>query len=300
MTLKDDMAVFQRALQQVQASGILDQIRAVEGMIHQMKSAGVFDQIRAAQQALNSMAVPTQQLAKSLIEAERLFARLLGHIQLSDFQEWLSAEEGDAIEVLTSRGWWPHPEWPFRSLRTFSDLKREGQIGQLDNLICASYEANRARPMRQAVDRWMKLPEFKARRRIFQDSLWAYRKGRYGLAVSHLLPQIEGVLRGFAERLGFAQSAWKKVGRDISENQPNYTDSFTEAFLNAWGSLYDSSLPQGQRASRKRRFPVRRHAILHGVDVKFARRAYAMRLFLMLDTMHYLITNYETAERSGA
>jgi hypothetical protein len=47
-------------------------------------------------------------------------------------------------------------------------------------------------------------------------------------------------------------------------------------------------------------FPVRRHSILHGTSLRFGRRAYAMRIFLMLDALHYFISEFERADRRAA
>jgi hypothetical protein len=179
-------------------------------------------------------------------------------------------------------------------------LMRAGKVRGLDRLICDSYEFNRARPMRLAVDRWASVPEFQTRRKLFKDGLWAYRKGKYGLALTHWLPQVEGVLRGLAERRGLAQGGWKQAGRATLRQQSGYESSFAETFLRALFSVYENSLPVGHRLPAASTFPVRRDAILHGIDVRFGRRAYAMRVFLMLDTLHYFIDQAERQERAAA
>jgi hypothetical protein len=267
--------------------------------LQQMQSAGVFGQIRALYRALDSIALPSQEIAKAVTHVQDAYARLLRQIKLPDFEAWARAER-EATKILSERGWWPHPEWPVAVVYQVIRLKREGRIRQLDRTICASYEANRARPMRQAIRRWVSLPEFRARRRILEDGLWAYRRKKYGLAVTHWLPQIEGILRGFAERQGFAQGSWKQIGRNIRAQQPDYAMSFTQAFFDALASLYHDSLPIGRRAPKRARFPVQRDSILHGVDLRFGRRAHAMRVFLMLGTLHFFISSYERAETGAA
>jgi hypothetical protein len=189
---------------------------------------------------------------------------------------------------------------PLSSAREVVRVKRDGRIRQLDRVICESYEASSARPMRQAIGRWMGLPEFRVRRRILEDGLWAYRRKKYGLAVTHWLPQIEGILRSFAERQGLAHSAWKRTGRDMAGEQPDYATSLTQPFFDALTSLYDDSLPAGRRAPKRPRFPIQRDSVLHGVDLRFGRRAHAMRVFLMLDTLHFFITSYERADKGAA
>lgn len=277
----------------------LKYLKPVVRKLQQMQFAGAFEQIRAFQRAINSVVFPKAEIFAAVIQAQEVYEKLLRQVRFPDFERWARAER-EATTILTARGWWPHPEWPVMVLHQVVRLEREGRIRQLDREICESYEANRARPMRQAIGRWTSLPEFGVRRRILEDGLWAYRRKKYGLAVTHWLPQIEGILRNFAERQGFAQSAWKRVGRDIREEQPDYMRSFTDAFFDAWASLYHEALPTGRRAAKKRRFPIQRDSILHGVDLKFGRRANAMRTFLMLDTLHFYISELESAEMSAA
>lgn len=40
-------------------------------------------------------------------------------------------------------------------------------------------------------------------------------------------------------------------------------------------------------------FPINRNRILHGLDTKAGTRANAMRLFLVMETLHYMIKEYK-------
>jgi hypothetical protein len=271
----------------------------IQRVLQRMGTTGVFAKMRVVAQQLNSIVLPPTDAIAAIVKAADIYTRLFQQIRLPDFERWARAER-EATEILVTRGWWPHPNWPVSAVHEVIRLKREGRIRQLDRLICESYELNRARPMRQAIDRWIDVPEFHARRRLFEDGLWAYRKGKCGLALTHWLPQVEGVLRGFAERQGFAQSGWKRAGRDIIQRQPDYASSFREACLGALLSVYDDSLPVGRHPAGLGAFPVQRDAILHGVDLRFGRRAHAMRVFLLLDTLHYFIDQLERQEKSAA
>jgi len=311
-----------RRLQQLQSEGLFERIHAFEQALdsvvfpsqeilamvdevtavrklQQLQSEGLFEQIRAFEQALDSVVFPSQEIFAVLDRVQDAYATLLRQVKLPDFEAWARAER-EATKILTARGWWPHPEWPVAVLHRVVRLKREGRIRQLDREICESYEANRARPMRRAIGRWMSLPEFGARRGILEDGLWAYRRRKYGLAITQWLPHIEGILRSYAERQGLAQSAWKRLGRDIRGEQPDYMRSFTDAFFDAWASLYNEALPTGRRAPQTSRFPIQRDSILHGVDLRFGRRAHAMRIFLMLDTLHFFLISFERTEMSAA
>ena len=289
----EDFSTIQRSINSIRASGISDKLLKMQQVVRQMESQGVFAQIQAATREYANMVDTAQKLSLVLESATRTFTQILSGIKLPDFDEWRQVE-GEAIEILTQRGWWPLPHWPLRLLRSVVQLKKDGHLRRLDSFICDAYEVDRGKPLRRALESWGDLPEFKIRRKIFEDGLWAYRKKKYGLAVNAWLPQVEGVLRELAARQGFGPQSWKRSATDLKASQPDYMEAFTDAFFGAFHSLYHTS--PGNRAPERANFPFNRHAILHGAALDFSRRAYALRIFLMLDTLHYLIVK---AEKSG-
>ncbi len=213
------------------------------------------------------------------------------------FDKWKRDEE-EAIEVLTSQGWWPHPYWPVNVMYEVLRLKREKKLRSLDRVISDSYEASRLRPMRHAMASWWELPEYRARRAILRAGFNAYKKSDYISAVSVWLPQIEGVMRGKLERDGLSPSGWKRaLQRDSTgeqdEVEARIADIVTNTFWAFFYSLYDTKKLQSNQVISKRQFPIRRDLVLHGVDLRYGRRANAMRIFLMLDTLHYFIIEYD-------
>ncbi len=266
-------------------------------------NSGLYDEILTVQkqwiQLEKEMQGPFEALKAASMQFESLITAFFRQNPLPDFSEWAKTT-GEGIAILRNRGWWPYPDWPASIFRTIVDMKRDGRIRSLDRMICDSYEADRASLMREAIVRWEKTPEFKERMRILKDGLWAYRKKKYGLSITSWLPQIEGVMRSFASRQGLAQGAWKRSRTQLEDAQPDHLEPFTEAFFEAFNELYDSSLPVGKQSPRKTTFPIQRDSILHGVSLKYAGRANALRIFLMLDSIHYLIQHYDEAAQEAA
>lgn len=230
-----------------------------------------------------------QEIARQMREPLMRALELSGWIQqwyrdlgraLAPFNEWLQAQQ-EAMAVLVDRGWWPHPHWSAGLMIQVLRLKREKRLRSLDRMICEAYEYNRFRAMRQALRRWSTVPEFKERAGILEDGMWAYSRGRYRLAISAWLPQVEGILRGVTDRHGWSSAGWKRTISDLTNER-----SFITAFL----ALFDSG-----RGPVKGRGP-RRHAIAHGRAIRFGRRVYALRIFLILDALHYFIHEFETRE----
>ncbi|MGZ5385238.1 MAG: hypothetical protein ACXWH0_14815 [Acidimicrobiia bacterium] len=194
-------------------------------------------------------------------------------------ERWLRLHE-EAVEILQSRGWWAHPQWPTGVFTQVVALKHEKRLRSLDRMICDTYEANRCSLMHEALRRWGNVPEFNARRKIIAEGLWAYRKGKYTLAVSAWLPHVEGVLCDVTVRNGWGSGGWKRTAKEIVEEK---------TFLRACLSLFD-----------ERPYPLKRDPVLHGSHLQFGTRTQAVRVFLMLDALHFFISESEKAARKAA
>ncbi len=229
------------------------------------------------------IAEPLQRAAEAVLQVQAWYRDLADKLGPA-LREWLRTNE-EATAVLVEHGWWPHPHWPITVLREVLRLKQTRRLRSLDKMICDAYEANRRKPMREAVDRWMSLPEFRQRRRIIEDGLWAYAHRRYALALSAWLPHVEGVLRDLTDRRGWRPASWKRTIHEVVDEQ---------TFVRVCLALFEDSTPQG------RAFPVRRDPILHGTFLNFGRRAFALRVFLILDALHYFIHEFETTEPQAA
>ena len=64
---------------------------------------------------------------------------------------------------------------------------------ELDEVIPAYFANDGCRELREMVDGWSLLPDWRGR--VFEEAFWAHRNGKYVLSVSALAPQIEGILR---------------------------------------------------------------------------------------------------------
>ena len=199
----------------------------------------------------------------------------------ADFQRWRE-EHKEGIAILSAHGWWPHPNWPLRIIHNVVKLKREKRLRQLDRLICDNYDEDNFLLIKKAVRAWNVLPEYKERSRIFRTGLDAYMRRDYISAVSVWLPQVEGVLRARKERDGDSADRWKGTIETLGpETDSMIVGDFSRFFL----ALYE----RATETPPKKDLPIRRHAIFHGIDLTFGRRANAMRVFLTLDTVHYIL-----------
>jgi hypothetical protein len=92
-----------------------------------------------------------------------------------------------------------------------------------------------------------------------------------------------------------SSGAWKRVTNDFRTNVDDEASLFLDSFVELFDDLYAQS---GVKA--RPRFPVNRNAVLHGTDVRFGRQANALKLFLLLDAIHYFLTHQERAVKAVA
>ena len=250
-----------------------------------------------------------QNLLAGLTPPQSFYSQLEGFARLAsgsgqfwpDLQRWKEEYE-EGIAVLTAHGWWPHPYWPVRIIRNVFRLKREKQLRQLDRWICDTYDEDNFLSIKEAVQAWNVLPEYKERSRIFKTGLEAYLRRDYISAVSVWLPQVEGVLRARAVRDGFSTKSWKRTITILGQETAlaEIDSMIVGDFFRFFHALYKGA----KKKPPKKELPIRRHVFVHGTDLTFGRRANAMSVFLMLDTIHYFLLEYgnkaQVPEGSGA
>ncbi|MCH7809215.1 MAG: hypothetical protein IH863_01385 [Chloroflexi bacterium] len=76
------------------------------------------------------------------------------------------------------------------------------------------------------------------------------------------------------------------------------TSMFVDAFSEIMRDLYNQKLDTS--STRRSRLPMNRHAILHGEDLRFATRANAVRVFMLLNAVHYFLSAFVEADEKAA
>ena len=213
------------------------------------------------------------------------------------FRQWLD-DFHEAIQLLNDRGWLVHPDSDLGMIRGVLSLKREKRLRQLDRFICEQYEGVRYSQMKKLMADWNEIPEFHSRRKILNAGFRAYKTRNYTAAVYTWLPHVEGVLTDYAIRCGYGRGAWKRFPEEYRASADDVRATVTEDFFGFFHSMYKADKLTWKPTRGD--FPLRRDPILHGAELQVpVTRANAMRTFLMLEMLHYLIRECDSQRQAA-
>jgi len=237
--------------------------------------------------AISKIVAPIQRLQQPLlriIESERQRKRVT--VAFQECNLWLAPSMIELCEQITQ-------------------LHYEGKKQVIPSIISRHYKKNDWAVLKKAVNNWKNNRFFRPRMGIVLDALDAHIDGKYTLSVPALLPHIEGIALDIIKKydipkldkpLIFTKDTYDSNGVVTSPSrvfaQVAATFSFEE-FIAIESFLYylERTLyfsPHGIRKglkTLKKESQLNRHAILHGVQIKYATPMNSLRCFLALDVL---------------
>ena len=147
--------------------------------------------------------------------------------------------------------------------------------------------------LKEMTERWSGSQIFEKRKTLIQDSLWAHGQKKYTLAISTLVPQIEGIITDWLGHHGFVPDSQKKkleefstvLQQQIKSSSVSMVASSTLRFIQ---DLVFGSFKWSDDISVT---PPRRHVVGHGkyLDDMYTEKN-SVVVFLLLDTIYCLIS----------
>lgn len=238
-------------------------------------------------QAMSQYVAPLLKLQEPLlriIESERQRKRVT--VAFQECNLWLAPSMIELCEQITQ-------------------LYYEGKKQVIPSIISRHYKKNDWAILKKTVNNWRSNKFFRPRMEIILDALDAHIDGKYTLSVPALLPHIEGIALDIIKKydipkldkpLIFTKDTYGSNGVVTSPSrvfaQAAATFSFEE-FIAIESFLYylEKTLyfsPHGIRKglrTLKKESQLKRHAILHGVQIKYATPMNSLRCFLALDVL---------------
>jgi hypothetical protein len=276
-----------------------------ENMAETLESIGaqmkVFSDI-----VLENLRPQLQEMSGILVERwQREFAPLFRSLA-EVMQQWLEAVEKESklVEPLLRRAkLWYTPSMPRKLLINLKELSEQNSNltkEQIEQVFVDYYAENDGENLRTMVSSWSDSPIYKRRMPIILDALDAHIAGKYTLSIPALLPQVEGILSSITgETAGRPGKILKraiehdypdvKVFNAISKDilitlatdpflyKGNIGEFFTPEKFNGWITT------QGLNGQ-----PLNRHAILHGVQIDYPSKTNSLRVFFLLDSIHWI------------
>jgi len=210
----------------------------------------------------------------------------------TEFQQKYNIAEKKAARILRKYKWFITPSMPlpfvFQVVK--SGEKQGRQDKEINRLFIKYFEANNWRNLESMVESWKNNPLLKKRYKILSDCVDTIKlasKKKINIAnvvLPTLITKIDGALsdymesknvvwNGYADRNNQVRASKSKILTDELDNQA------TDAFLNI---LFQGS-QRGQPLVTP--FNFNRHKIIHGESVKYGRKDYMIRAFMVLDLL---------------
>ena len=215
--------------------------------------------------------------------------------------------EKKAVDVLQKYKWFITPSFDISFVFKIIQLdKKKGRHDKAVNKLFIDYfSSNNWQKLEVMVDNWRNKPLFKKRSIILRDCIKVLKQVRdkkineANVILPALIAQIDGILTDY---LVSKNIKWDvayddyvqhgkvtKIGRK-SQFKKNTSKVLTTQFDGIANDFFLNILFQhsDKRHSLKRPFNFNRHKIIHGESVKYGRKVYLIRAFLILDFLAHL------------
>ena len=210
----------------------------------------------------------------------QLHNRLLGPLQALGEMD---AKEERLCRLLAQRGWVISPSLPYIATQELLRIHDEDGIEALEATLIAHFDGDR---LAENLDRCYDRPSFERRRHLFEQALTAHRRGDYGLSVPVWLSQTDGIVfeelqidKVFSKNKRRYQRLQTELG-----GEEEFRDHLLNGLLAVLEALGDSvsNLVTPEQVSAE----LRRHRILHGLDLEYGTERNSIQGVLILELFH--------------
>jgi hypothetical protein len=191
----------------------------------------------------------------------------------------------------------------------------KGDLRPVTLLVWNYYSRNNHARLRNAVYGWRDTPEFCARWRFYEEAFKAHVQRLYSSSIRGLIPEIEGIAGRFVYVNGIKVSPNRSgldlkktasvvdrmlnVAADIANLDTQATDMEhwirVKSLKQYLENIFYENLAFEQNFDEVRnRRKLSRHGSSHGIQIGSIMAMNSLRLFLLLDTIHYILQAYIT------
>jgi hypothetical protein len=201
---------------------------------------------------------------------------------------------------------WYFPSMPVEIYTGLTSFSKDTTVEQIEQLFIDFYDKNGCKELRLIVTSWFDDSAiYTKRRQIIEDALDSHIAGKFTLSIPALLPQIEGIL---SDNLGIkAGKLGKLLKSAVSENDLKDAKTFKTLrddilvslsadpfFINEEGlgeSFTSEKYNDWMKSKGISGIPLNRNTILHGIQIDYGTKANSLRVFFLLDSIHWIYSD---------
>ena len=247
---------------------------------HLLRLMGPIDVVAQHARRFEEQRRSLERVLGTAADYERMVRRIR-ELVIGPLQAWreLDEKEERLASILASRGWVISPSLPVAATDALLKVYDEDGLDALEQTLLAHYDSKTiAELLRDCYDR----PSFASRRHLFEPALDAHRRGEYVLSVPIWLMQVDGIV---FEELAiddvFSKIRAKKRRRQLERELGGKDDA-----SHLLTGLLDVLEAAGESARQPTVDDVRRHLVLHGIDVGYGTERNSIQGVLMLELLH--------------
>jgi hypothetical protein len=191
-----------------------------------------------------------------------------------------------------------------------ADWSWKGDLRPVTLLVWNYYSRNNHARLRDAAYGWRDNPEFCARWRYYEEAFKAHVQGLYSSSIRGLMPEIEGIASRFVyvnaikmkpnrpgldlKKTASVVDRMLNVAADVANLDTQATEmehwirvkSLKQFLENVFYENLDFEQNFDEVRNRRK---LSRHGSLHGIQIGSVMAMNSLRLFLLLDTIHYIL-----------
>jgi len=212
----------------------------------------------------------------------------------TEFQQKYNITEQKAVQVLQKYKWFITPSFPisfiFEAVKL--DKKKGRQDKTVNSLFVKFFEAKNWRNLETMVNDWKNKPLLKKRYKILIDCVETVKltskKGinEANVILPTLITQIDGALSDYMEN---KKISWNGYADRNSKFKANKSKILTDQLDDLANDIFLNILFQKSQKGKPlvTPFNFNRHKIIHGESIKYGRKDYLIRAFMVLDLLAY-------------
>lgn len=210
------------------------------------------------------------------------------------FQRQYAITELEATKVLKRYKWFITPSFPLGFVYQVVQLgQHKGrQDKAINNLFISYFEEDNWHNLDLMVKRWKTNPLLKKRFKILSDCVETLKQTGYtrinssAVILPTLIAQIDGALSDYMEINNISWKRYAERNIKVRQNKPRILtqkldEQATDVFLNILFQQSQTGVPLNTP------FNFNRHKILHGEKLRYGRKDYLIRAFMVLDFLSY-------------
>jgi hypothetical protein len=222
------------------------------------------------------------ELGKSIINYQKSIQEQIGHVfeGLQRTFRDLSPRVQEALILLGEHGWYFDMDMPIPNLWELKEMLTEGEVTQVEELLCAYYEAKIDEIEESIVEKYPN------RQKPIKAAFSAHRRQEYLLSIPVLLAQADGICKEVINENYFRRTR-PGLPRTAYYVEKIASDTFTAALLSPLAQNFPIMANENERSESFSE--LNRHMVLHGESLDYGTKINSLKAISLINYIAHVL-----------